>query len=126
MVGVVDDGILYVAAHNIGNLRCKPQRANRLIPVLPWALAAAVQPKRRLIVIEAPANPLLSLTDLAHIGDVARRSGALTLLGQLANAATRHCFQNHRRQGFSRLNARSARLALSMYWVADVRIVAAN
>ncbi len=43
------------------------------------ALAAAGQPKTRLIGIETPANPLLSLTDLAHIGDVARRSGALTL-----------------------------------------------
>lgn len=43
------------------------------------AFAAAVRPRTRLIVLETPANPLLTLTDLAHVAGVARRSGVLTL-----------------------------------------------
>ena len=43
------------------------------------ALSAAVQANTRLIVVETPANPLLTLTDLAYIGDLARHHGAITL-----------------------------------------------
>jgi len=43
------------------------------------AISAAVNSKTRLIVVETPANPLLTLTDLAHVVEVARRYGALTL-----------------------------------------------
>ena len=43
------------------------------------AVQRAVTEKTRLIVVETPANPLLSLTDLAQVSKVARGSGALTL-----------------------------------------------
>jgi len=43
------------------------------------AVEAAVNSKTRLIVVETPANPLLTLTDLASVVEVARRHGALTL-----------------------------------------------
>lgn len=45
----------------------------------PGALEQALRPHTRLIVIETPATPLLSLTDLAHTAQIARRRGALTL-----------------------------------------------
>jgi len=43
------------------------------------AFAAAVRPDTRLILLESPANPLLTLTDFAAIADLARRHHILTL-----------------------------------------------
>jgi cystathionine beta-lyase/cystathionine gamma-synthase len=43
------------------------------------AIEEAVTPKTRLVVIETPANPLLTLTDLAHVAELGRRHGVLTL-----------------------------------------------
>jgi cystathionine beta-lyase/cystathionine gamma-synthase len=43
------------------------------------AVEAAIKPNTRLIVVESPANPLLTLTDLAHVAEFGRRRGALTL-----------------------------------------------
>jgi cystathionine gamma-synthase len=41
------------------------------------ALARAVDPRTRLVWVETPANPLLSLTDLAAAAEIAHASGAL-------------------------------------------------
>ncbi len=43
------------------------------------AIRAAVKPNTRLIVVETPANPLLTLTDLASVAEIARSHGALTI-----------------------------------------------
>lgn len=43
------------------------------------AIEEAVTPKTRLVVVETPANPLLTLTDLAHVAELGRRHGVLTL-----------------------------------------------
>jgi len=43
----------------------------------PAALAAAVRPGTRLVLVETPANPTLKLTDLAHAAGVAHAAGAL-------------------------------------------------
>jgi cystathionine beta-lyase/cystathionine gamma-synthase len=43
------------------------------------ALGAAIKPSTRLVVVETPANPLLTLTDLAHLAELGRRRGVLTL-----------------------------------------------
>jgi cystathionine gamma-lyase len=43
------------------------------------AIDAAITPRTRLLVLETPANPLLQLTDLAHVAEVGRRHGVLTL-----------------------------------------------
>jgi len=43
------------------------------------AMEEAVTPKTRLVVVETPANPLLTLTDLAHVAQLGRRHGVLTL-----------------------------------------------
>ena len=43
------------------------------------AIEEAVVPRTRLIVVETPANPLLTLTDLAHVAELGRRHGVLTL-----------------------------------------------
>ncbi|MBS0419550.1 MAG: aminotransferase class I/II-fold pyridoxal phosphate-dependent enzyme [Proteobacteria bacterium] len=43
------------------------------------AIAGAATSKTRLIVVETPANPLLTLTDLANVVEVAKRHNALTL-----------------------------------------------
>jgi cystathionine beta-lyase/methionine-gamma-lyase len=43
------------------------------------AISAAVRPNTRLIVVETPANPLLTLTDLAFVAELGRRHNALTL-----------------------------------------------
>jgi cystathionine gamma-synthase len=40
---------------------------------------AAMRPETRLIWIETPSNPLLTITDLAAIGEMARRSKAVTV-----------------------------------------------
>ena len=40
------------------------------------AVAAAVRPNTRLIYIETPCNPLLRLTDIKAIGEIARQAGA--------------------------------------------------
>jgi cystathionine gamma-lyase len=41
------------------------------------ALAAAITPQTRLVWIESPGNPLMSLTDIAACAELARRHGAL-------------------------------------------------
>jgi cystathionine beta-lyase/cystathionine gamma-synthase len=43
------------------------------------AIEAAITPKTRLMVVETPANPLLTLTDLAQVAEVGRRHGVITL-----------------------------------------------
>ena len=43
------------------------------------AIDAAITPRTQLLVVETPANPLLTLTDLAHVAEVGRRHGVLTL-----------------------------------------------
>mgnify|MGYP003343685006 FL=1 len=48
-------------------------------PADPTALDAAITDRTRLILVETPANPLLSLTDLAAVAAVARERGILTL-----------------------------------------------
>lgn len=45
----------------------------------PDSLEKAVSPNTRLIVIETPANPLLTLTDLVHVSSIAHRHRSLTL-----------------------------------------------
>ncbi|HEX4966406.1 MAG TPA: aminotransferase class I/II-fold pyridoxal phosphate-dependent enzyme [Thermoanaerobaculia bacterium] len=44
------------------------------------ALAAAVRPETRLVVLESPSNPLLKVVDLAAAAEIARRAGALTMV----------------------------------------------
>ena len=44
------------------------------------ALAAAVRPTTRLLWAETPSNPLLKVTDLAAVSEIARRAGALCLV----------------------------------------------
>jgi cystathionine beta-lyase/cystathionine gamma-synthase len=43
------------------------------------AIEAAITPRTRLLLLETPANPLLTLTDLARAADVGRRHDVLTL-----------------------------------------------
>ena len=43
------------------------------------AFAAAIRPETKLIYLESPANPTLSLTDLAAVADLARGQGILTV-----------------------------------------------
>lgn len=43
-------------------------------------LAAAVRPETRLVFCETPTNPYLRVVDLAHVVEVARRQGALTVV----------------------------------------------
>lgn len=43
------------------------------------AFEAAMRPNTKLILLETPSNPLLEITDLAGVADLARRQGALTL-----------------------------------------------
>ncbi|MER8066755.1 aminotransferase class I/II-fold pyridoxal phosphate-dependent enzyme [Streptomyces sp. NPDC094034] len=45
----------------------------------PEAFAKALTPKTRLILVETPSNPLLRITDLRAVADLARARGALTL-----------------------------------------------
>jgi methionine-gamma-lyase len=45
----------------------------------PAAFAQALTPQTRLILVESPSNPLLQLTDLRAVADLARAHGALTL-----------------------------------------------
>lgn len=45
----------------------------------PASLEAAITPKTRLLIVETPANPLLRLTDLNHIGRLGRQHNVLTL-----------------------------------------------
>ena len=48
-------------------------------PTDPRAIDEAVTPRTRLLVVETPANPLLTLTDLTHVAELGRRHGVLTL-----------------------------------------------
>lgn len=41
------------------------------------AVAAAVEPRTKLIFIETPANPTLKLTDIAAVAEIARKAGVL-------------------------------------------------
>jgi cystathionine gamma-synthase len=43
------------------------------------SVRAAMQPNTRMIWIETPSNPLLQIADLAAIGNIARRSNAITV-----------------------------------------------
>ncbi|MEO6986561.1 MAG: aminotransferase class I/II-fold pyridoxal phosphate-dependent enzyme, partial [Paralcaligenes sp.] len=43
------------------------------------AIAAAIRPETRLIMLETPVNPTLSLTDLAAVAKMARARGILTI-----------------------------------------------
>ncbi|TEA79745.1 trans-sulfuration enzyme family protein [Allopusillimonas ginsengisoli] len=43
------------------------------------AFAAAIRPNTRLIMVETPVNPTLSLTDLQAIGDLAKARGIITV-----------------------------------------------
>ncbi len=45
----------------------------------PDAWQAAITPKTRLLLIESPSNPLLTITDLQAVADIASRHGILTL-----------------------------------------------
>ncbi|GAA2683339.1 aminotransferase class I/II-fold pyridoxal phosphate-dependent enzyme [Streptomyces lunalinharesii] len=45
----------------------------------PDAFERAVTPKTRLVLVETPSNPLLQITDLRAVADVARAHGVLTL-----------------------------------------------
>ena len=45
----------------------------------PEAFAAAVRPNTRMIYVETPANPTLSLTDLEAIASIGREQGAMTV-----------------------------------------------
>jgi cystathionine gamma-lyase len=46
----------------------------------PSALEKAIRPETKLIWIETPTNPQLKLVDLAHVADIARSVGALTVV----------------------------------------------
>src|SRR5690606_33658509 len=41
------------------------------------AIAAAIEPRTRLVHIETPTNPMMRLTDLAKAAEITRRAGAL-------------------------------------------------
>jgi cystathionine beta-lyase/cystathionine gamma-synthase len=43
------------------------------------ALESAVTPRTRMLIVETPANPLLSLTDLSQVAALGRRHGLVTL-----------------------------------------------
>ena len=45
----------------------------------PDAFAAAMTPSTRLVLVESPSNPLLQVTDLQAVADLAHANGALTL-----------------------------------------------
>ncbi len=45
----------------------------------PATFAAAITPATKLILVETPANPLLTITDLAAVAQLARSNGILTL-----------------------------------------------
>ncbi len=44
------------------------------------ALAGALRPETRLVLLETPTNPMLSLTDIAAVRDLLRRAGSRALL----------------------------------------------
>ncbi len=44
------------------------------------ALEAAIDPSVRAILVESPANPLLTITDLASVAEIARKHGALSIV----------------------------------------------
>ena len=46
----------------------------------PREVEAALRPETRLVWMESPSNPLLKVTDVRAVADVARRAGALTLI----------------------------------------------
>ncbi|MEZ4775354.1 MAG: PLP-dependent aspartate aminotransferase family protein [Bacteroidia bacterium] len=46
----------------------------------PADFEAAIRPETRLIYIETPSNPLLALTDIAAIADLAKRKGLITVI----------------------------------------------
>ena len=46
----------------------------------PAAFEAALTPDVRAVLIESPANPLLTITDLAAVSEIAKRRGALTIV----------------------------------------------
>jgi methionine gamma-lyase len=46
----------------------------------PANIRAALQPHTRLIYIETPGNPLLDITDIAAVADIAHRAGVMTMI----------------------------------------------
>src|SRR5512146_188388 len=46
----------------------------------PQRVADAMTPSTRAIVVETPTNPLMRLTDLAAVGQIARKAGALMIV----------------------------------------------
>lgn len=44
------------------------------------AFAAAVQPNTRIIYMESPANPVMSLTDIAAVSELAQKKGIITIV----------------------------------------------
>lgn len=46
---------------------------------IPGALEAAIRPDTRMIWVETPSNPMLKLTDLAHVGAIGKQRGVLTV-----------------------------------------------
>ena len=46
----------------------------------PQRVADAVTPKTRAILVETPSNPLMRLTDIAAVAEIARRAGALLIV----------------------------------------------
>ncbi len=45
----------------------------------PAAFEAAIQPNTRLMIVETPTNPVMAITDLRAIADIAQKHGVLTL-----------------------------------------------
>jgi methionine-gamma-lyase len=45
----------------------------------PEAFAAAITARTRLVLVESPSNPLLQITDLRAVADIARAHGILTM-----------------------------------------------
>ena len=88
VLGLVGQGDHIVAqrSHYMGTTQLLTEVLPRFgveVTVVDQANAAAIESaflrETRLIVVETPANPLLALTDLAHVVGVARRHGVLSL-----------------------------------------------
>jgi cystathionine gamma-lyase len=86
VVGLLNPGDHIVAGHDIygGTYRLLHQVTNRhgigvtlVDSTDPANVAAAMTPSTRLVWIESPGNPLLSISDIAACADVAHTNGAL-------------------------------------------------
>jgi len=54
------------------------------------AIESALQPQTRMVFVETPTNPLMTLTDLAAVADLARRRGIISVVD---NTFMTPCFQ---------------------------------